>query len=68
MKPEYLTPALTYRSASLECPACEGQARMSMLVAELLNRNQLLRYALEQARGRLEENQCAVSTAFLADD
>jgi hypothetical protein len=50
-------PSRTQRSPSLTglpCPECEERSYLRMLVAELLHRNQALRFDLMEARDQVE--------------
>ena len=50
-------PSATERSrswTSLSCPECEERSYLRMLVAELLYRNQVLRFELIEVRGQVE--------------
>ena len=40
--------------ASISCPECEERSYLRMLVAELLYRNQVLRFDLMEARDQVE--------------
>jgi type II secretory ATPase GspE/PulE/Tfp pilus assembly ATPase PilB-like protein len=52
-----MKPSATERShswAGLSCPECEERSYLRMLVAELLYRNQVLRFDLIEARDQVE--------------
>jgi hypothetical protein len=52
-----ITPSATERSHSwtgLSCPECEERSYLKTLVAELLYRNQALRFDLIEAQDRIE--------------
>ena len=64
MGPDVVKPAMkppatecSHSWAGLSCPECEERSYLKMLVAELLYRNQVLRFDLIEARDQVERIQ-----------